>query len=170
MDSVASDPDVKVNDVTIGTGSGSAGVVGLGPGLAYYFDPSNAFIGATLLFSQLVINNSDGNKIGESDWGVTVEGTVGKEWWVSDNWGLGLSGQLMAGAMKDKDTLGTGAESSDLEGGGAVDPVLGHLQLTAASRPAARLPPACPPPSFGSSGLPAPRKDHPDMASPPLCR
>jgi hypothetical protein len=37
------------------------------------------------------------------------EALVGKEWWVSDNWGLGLSGQMVPGTFRGKDpdlTLG----------------------------------------------------------------
>ena len=107
MDSVASNPTVKINGVASNS-NGSAGVVGIGPGAAFYIEPSNMFLSATLLFSQLVIQDSDGNKVGESEWGATFELEAGKEWWVSDNWGLGGSAQLMVGAMKDKDTLNTG--------------------------------------------------------------
>jgi hypothetical protein len=32
----------------------------------------------------------------------TLEGQVGKEWWVSSNWGLGLAGRALLGAMKDR--------------------------------------------------------------------
>jgi hypothetical protein len=77
-------------------------VVGVGGGLAYYLD-SNLFFAGSLLASRLVINNSDGNAIARSDWGFTFDGQIGKEWWASDNWGLGVSLQLLLGRMKDQD-------------------------------------------------------------------
>lgn len=41
---------------------------------------------------------------------------VGKEWWVSDNWGLGVAANFMVGSMKDKDydTRWTGLSTSIL--------------------------------------------------------
>jgi hypothetical protein len=39
----------------------------------------------------------------ESDWGGGISLMIGKEWWVSDNWGLGIAGQLFGGSAKDKD-------------------------------------------------------------------
>ena len=77
-------------------------MVGVGGGLAYYLD-SNLFFAGSLLASRLVINNSDGNAIARSDWGITFDGQIGKEWWASDNWGLGVSLQLLLGRMKDQD-------------------------------------------------------------------
>jgi hypothetical protein len=110
MESLATNPEVKLNGTSIGNGSGSAGVVGFGPGIGVYLEPSNLFLGATLLFSKLVIDDNGGNKVGESDWGATLAAQVGKEWWVSDNWGLGGAAQLMLGAMKDKEPVVTGGE------------------------------------------------------------
>lgn len=107
-DSIATNPDIKVNGQLFATGTGksSAGVVGLGPGLAYYLDDSNIYFSGTLLFSKLSIDGSDGDTIAQSDWGFTLEGQLGKEWWVSDNWGLGGAFQAMWGKMKDKPVAG----------------------------------------------------------------
>ena len=41
------------------------------------------------------------SQVGRSDWGFTFEGLLGKEWWVSDNWGLGVSAQLLLGSMQE---------------------------------------------------------------------
>jgi hypothetical protein len=108
-DSIASNPEVKLNGQVAGTGTGrsSAGVVGIGPGLAYYFDPSNFYLSGTVLFSKLNVNSSNGDSLAQSDWGITGEGQFGKEWWVSDNWGLGCAVQGMLGKMKDKATTGS---------------------------------------------------------------
>ena len=103
-----SNPDVTSSGTTIGTGNGTADSFGLGLGLAYYLQPMNLYLSGSLLANEISINDSNGNKIGESDFGVGFEGLVGKEWWVSDNWGLGVAGQFVYASMKDKDTFGTG--------------------------------------------------------------
>ena len=89
-----------VGAVSIG-GFGRAGVVGVGGGVAYYLD-SNLFFAGSLLGSRLFVDDSNGNAAARSDWGFTFEGLFGKEWWVSDNWGLGVAGQMLLGAMKDR--------------------------------------------------------------------
>ncbi|HEX3698627.1 MAG TPA: hypothetical protein VH374_24865 [Polyangia bacterium] len=41
-----------------------------------------------------------------------MKATFGKEWWVSDNWGLGLAGQVVLGSIKDSKILsGVGADA-----------------------------------------------------------
>jgi hypothetical protein len=91
-----------VGAVSVG-GFGRAGVLGIGGGAAYYLD-SNLFFAGSLVGSKLFIDDVNGNTAVQSDLGITIEGLVGKEWWVSDNWGLGVSGQLLLGVMKDQAT------------------------------------------------------------------
>jgi hypothetical protein len=102
LDSIASDPTIELNGVSQTANGASAGVVGVGGGLAYYLD-SNLFFAGSLLASRLVIDNSSGDAIARSDWGFTFDGQIGKEWWASDNWGLGFSFQVLLGRMKDQD-------------------------------------------------------------------
>jgi hypothetical protein len=108
LDSIASDPTIELNGVSMTASGASAGVVGVGGGLAYYLD-NNVFFAGSLLASRLVVNDSNNNAIARSDWGFTFDGQVGKEWWASDNWGIGGSLQLLLGRMKDQDTTGTGS-------------------------------------------------------------
>jgi hypothetical protein len=103
----ASGPDLSnasngmlTGTTTIGGVDGNTAVVGLGGGVAYYF-PSNLFLAGSLLASRVGVEDSSGNTLAKSDWGFTFEGQVGKEWWVSDNWGLGVAGRLLLGAMQD---------------------------------------------------------------------
>lgn len=113
LDSVATDPTISQSGVSgnfSGTANGaSAGVVGLGAGVAYYLDPAvNVFLSATLMAARLVVNDKNGNTIGRSNFGLTAEGQVGKEWWVSDNWGLGASLQGVFGKMDDSEAVAGG--------------------------------------------------------------
>lgn len=77
----------------------SAGVIGFGPGIAYYF-PSNLYLSATLGLAQLTVQ-VDGEEVGESETGFGVSAALGKEWWVSPQWGLGIAGQLFMGSIPD---------------------------------------------------------------------
>ncbi len=108
LDSIASDPTIELNGQSQTANGASAGVVGVGGGLAYYLD-NNVFFAGSLLASRLVVDDSGNRQIARSDWGFTFDGQTGKEWWASDNWGLGVSLQLLLGRMKDQDTSGTGS-------------------------------------------------------------
>jgi hypothetical protein len=100
----ASDATVKMNGVATSTGQSSLGtdVSGLGAGAAYYFGP-NVFAAASILNAQIDITDSNGATLLVSDNGLGLELLFGKEWWASDNWGLGVSGQFIFASMKGKD-------------------------------------------------------------------
>jgi hypothetical protein len=83
---------------------------GLGGGLAYYVVPVNLYIAGALLMSQLQVSrqgNSD-NSADVTDEGMGLDLTVGKEWWVSSNWGLGLAAQFFVARMPDAGSNVTG--------------------------------------------------------------
>ena len=105
FDDIAVNPTVEQGGATADTEDVSAGVVAIGAGIAYYIQPSNLYVSGTLSWGQLTVQQ-DGEEIGESDFGPGVSLMVGKEWWVSDNWGLGVALQLYAGSMKDSNDGG----------------------------------------------------------------
>jgi hypothetical protein len=102
--------DVSINGASAGSVDNGAGVVGFGPGIAYYLEPANVFFAGTIRVSGLGISSSRGNTGWSSRAGATLEGQIGKEWWVSDNWGLGVSAQMLGGAMKGQESLAAGGE------------------------------------------------------------
>jgi hypothetical protein len=102
----ALDPTVKTGSVS-GTWSGDVSLIGIGPGIAYYLEPSNVYFSGTLAFSQVTrsvdSSSSDSNRSTSlTDMGLGLALTVGKEWWVSQNWGLGFAGMFHAASMKVK--------------------------------------------------------------------
>ena len=76
---------------------------GVGLGAAYYFGP-NIFAAATVLDSSIDVTDQNGNTLLDSHDGLGLELLFGKEWWASDNWGLGVCGQLIVASMKGKDS------------------------------------------------------------------
>jgi hypothetical protein len=102
FDDIATSPTFSMGGQEFEADDTSAGVVAVGAGVAYYVMPLNLYFSGTLAASQLTVQ-VDGEEVGESDWGLGASLMVGKEWWVSHDWGLGLAGQFYAGQMKDKD-------------------------------------------------------------------
>lgn len=99
------DPTVEVNGADFETEDASASIAGVGVGLAYYL-PANVYFSGTLAASQLRFTQDYGDGTTdeyETDFGPSFTGQIGKEWWVSDNWGLGLAGQILVGSLKDDD-------------------------------------------------------------------
>jgi hypothetical protein len=63
----------------------------LGLGITHYFMPANAYVSATVGTASTTIESTG---TFESDNGLGAKVMLGKEWWVSDNWGLGIAGQV----------------------------------------------------------------------------
>ncbi len=82
-----SDPDVG-GGVT-GTASGDLDMTAVGGGITYYFMPVNIYLSGSVGLGSL---NGGGDISGESDSGFAGMVTAGKEWWVSNRWGLGVAG------------------------------------------------------------------------------
>ena len=85
------------------TATGSAGLFGLGAGVVYYVQPLNLYLSGALATLQVSLSDASDNEVYASNFGVGFQGIVGKEWWVSSEWGLGVALEaLLAGRMKDK--------------------------------------------------------------------
>jgi hypothetical protein len=98
-----SDPNVKVNGQSRTLATANASLFGIGPGVTYYFGESNFYLSGTLAFSQVTFTGAlqDNRAQSDTNWGATFKISAGKEWWASDNWGLGIAAQLALGSMKD---------------------------------------------------------------------
>lgn len=95
----ASNPTFTQNGMSQTATNSTAGVGGLGPGIAYYF-ASNFYVGGTVDFAKISIQQNN-QEIAHSDTGLGISVHFGKEWWVSDNWGLGIALQLYGGSIPD---------------------------------------------------------------------
>lgn len=98
-----SEPDVKVNGQSIGSATDSSlGLSGVGLNLTYYFMPINLYVSATPSIGML--STKQGGQTYETKNGFALRLAVGKEWWVSDNWGIGLNLQYAHSSNEDKGT------------------------------------------------------------------
>jgi hypothetical protein len=98
----AVDPDVKVGGTSTASPIGEIVLQGFGPGVAYYFEPINLYLSGTVAIARFWANDTNGNQLDTSKIGLAFELQVGKEWWVSRDWGLGVALGLVGGSMKDQ--------------------------------------------------------------------
>jgi hypothetical protein len=77
-------------------GSHDVEVVAFGPGATYYFMPANLYLSFSIGFATLdaKVEAPDGSILRDSARGFALDFTVGKEWWKSDNWGVGIAGDF----------------------------------------------------------------------------
>ena len=86
---------------------GGLDISGLGIGLTYYLMPANIYVTGSLGMADATLE-VDGYGEFESDSGLGVNLAVGKEWWVSDNWGLGVAGQVFFADIEDESAIAGG--------------------------------------------------------------
>jgi hypothetical protein len=93
---------LSANGVTQGYSDTDLTLAGFGPGIAYYIEPVNLYLSGTLTFTQVSFSNTySGYPAGDSNLGIGLSLMVGKEWWVSRDWGIGIAGQLHVASMGD---------------------------------------------------------------------
>jgi len=97
-------PDVQVGGASMASQIGQIAMQGIGPGVAYYFGPINLYLSGTIVLSRFWTYDGGGNQLDTSKIGLALDFQVGKEWWVSPDWGLGIAGQLTLGSMKDQNS------------------------------------------------------------------
>ena len=99
-DGVIVNPTVSLSSGQSATASNaSLTMVGIGPEFTYYWMPSNVYFSGTLALTRisLTANGTDTS----SNVGFGMRLAVGKEWWVSDHWGLGLAGHATSSWNQD---------------------------------------------------------------------
>jgi hypothetical protein len=74
----------------------------LGFGATYYLMPMNVFLSGSVGFGSLRLKQNGSEH--DTELGFASRVGVGKEWFVSESWGLGLAGYLDFAAAKDKGT------------------------------------------------------------------
>lgn len=95
-------PEVTIGGLGSGPSNSTVILTGIGPGAAYYFEPVNIYLSGTVAAMEVEIDDANNNPLFQTKVGIGVQLVVGKEWWISQNWGLGLAGEFIAASMKDK--------------------------------------------------------------------
>jgi hypothetical protein len=99
-DAVVVDPTVSFSSgASSGTSNAKIAMFGFGPSVTYYWMPSNIYFTGSLAVTRLTLSNN--GRDANSDYGIGGRFGFGKEWWVSDHWGLGIAGHLSLSTNKD---------------------------------------------------------------------
>ncbi len=101
-----SNPDKQVAGTSVTGDLGNLGVGAIGPGIAYYFEHINLYASATFGLAGFRADDNNGFRADSSRSGTAFELMLGKEWWVSPNWGLGIAGEIFTASLKDKNVPG----------------------------------------------------------------
>ncbi len=97
------DPEVEWFGETATLENLSVSAIGYGAGLTYYMMPANFYFSGSVLYCSDTIEYE--NVKGESESGLGFFLALGKEWWVGNNWGLGVALFLESSSVKDKEEV-----------------------------------------------------------------
>lgn len=94
------DPSVKAGGSSLGATDNAQTLYGLGLNFTYYFMPLGMYV--TVVPSAWGLDVRAFGLTHHTAPGFAFRAAIGKEWWVSDNWGLGLNLQYAHSANRDK--------------------------------------------------------------------
>jgi hypothetical protein len=103
-DNVVSNPSVSIGSNSGSSNDTTLGLIGFGPQVTYYFMPINIYLSGTAGVGKLTVTTNGTS--GSTNAGFAGRLAVGKEWWVSDHWGLGVEGHLSIGINSDSGSSG----------------------------------------------------------------
>ena len=100
-------PTFEMNGMSTQTSDDvEASIAGVGLGVVHYFMPINLYVSGALVFDRIFVKVPTSPTITqefETDSGMGLSVMIGKEWWVSDNWGLGVAAAYRQSNMTSKD-------------------------------------------------------------------
>jgi hypothetical protein len=99
------DPKVELNGLEEVATDTAMTMVMIGGGFTYYLGPSNTYLTASAGAATLSFDFE--GETSDSDTGVAAEVGLGKEWWVGDRWGIGVSGTAGYHSIPPGDATGT---------------------------------------------------------------
>ncbi len=99
-DGVIQDPTLSGGGQSVRAVGASLTLVGIGPELTWYVMPANVYVSASVAPTRLTVN-INGTQ-GASEVGVGGRLGIGKEWWVSSHWGVGLVGHASLSWNRDQ--------------------------------------------------------------------
>lgn len=103
-------PNIEWAGNTTSSDNSSLSISEFGGGITYYFMPENIYLSlsAVLPMATIEFNNTKG----ESNIGYGLFLSAGKEWWIGEQWGLGVALYGSYGSMKDKGDFADNAIST----------------------------------------------------------
>ena len=96
---LVSDPDVEAGGLSTEI-TGDLDLSAIGIGITYFIMPANVYLSGSIGAGSLTLDAPTGE--GETDMGPVIDLTIGKEWWVSDSWGIGAAASLGYHSVPEK--------------------------------------------------------------------
>src|SRR5512138_1276888 len=102
--SAAADPKMSVQGQSSSTTDTTLILLGAGPELTFYFMPSNVYVTSSFLLTTVRSSVAGTSEYSEAGLGAYL--ALGKEWWVTRRWGVGLAAHVAFASNKDKGDYG----------------------------------------------------------------
>jgi hypothetical protein len=106
----AVDPDTKAGSTMVELDDTSAFLQNYGLGAAYYIMPANIFLAASICTAKIQLSNTAGEEaetLFNTDYGFGANVSLGKEWWVGSDLGVGAALQGAYSRISDEVRGGT---------------------------------------------------------------
>jgi len=100
-DIVVANPTVTAGNTTVKNVSATLTYIAIGPEYTTY-SKSNYYFSVSPALTRGSISSN--NTTTDTNWGFGLRTALGKEWWVSDHWGLGLAAQVSFTVNQDSGT------------------------------------------------------------------
>lgn len=101
--SSVTDPTVEIDGKDVGEVDAEVTISNIGVGATYYIMPTNVYLAGSIALATGSVGS--GRVKVETDTGYGINVAIGKEWWVSDNWGIGVAGQLFHTVLPDENLI-----------------------------------------------------------------
>jgi hypothetical protein len=101
-DGAIADPKASVAGQSATLSGATVAMVALGPELTWYLMPANVYLSATVALTKVTLEVNGSSADTQAGFGAQLG--IGKEWWVSSHWGLGLVGHASFSSNKDQGT------------------------------------------------------------------
>ncbi len=95
-------PTITQGTMSVSPGNVSFDLTGIGLNVTYYFMPANVYVSLSPSISNLSLTIGGVSASTKNGFGMKL--AVGKEWWVSDHWGLGAAAQFFFASNEDQGT------------------------------------------------------------------
>jgi hypothetical protein len=97
-DFVASNPNVTTGALKSASANSAFALFAIGPEYTFY-SASNYYLSVSPALTR--IDYLSNGSAGGSNWGYGLRASAGKEWWASENWGLGVAAQFSLSVNQD---------------------------------------------------------------------
>lgn len=101
--SSVADPTVEIDGKDVGAVDAEVTITNIGVGATYYIMPANVYLTGSIALATGSVGSGRVKVESETGYGINV--AIGKEWWVSDNWGIGVAGQLFHTVLPDENLI-----------------------------------------------------------------